>query len=75
MPDLTKNRADEQRRETAAQSALTAIRAQAAARTGWEPWMTQYVGWGGLGEGYADALEEQDARRERYERLEQGPPC
>lgn len=69
---VTGSRADAQRREAEAETRLAAIRAQAAARTGWQPWMTEEAGWGGLGEGYAEILEAQDARRDRYGRLEQG---
>jgi hypothetical protein len=68
---LTKGHADAQRRETETGAQLTAIQAKAAARTGWQPWMTEEAGWGGLGEGYAEWAEAQDDRRERYERCEQ----
>lgn len=69
---VTDARAGAQRREAEAEAQLAAIRAKAAARTGWEPWMTETEGWGALGDGYAEYLEQQDARRDRYERLERG---
>ena len=45
MGELTKGRRDARRREVEAESRLAAIRAKAAARTGWQPWMTDEVGW------------------------------
>jgi hypothetical protein len=68
MSDITRGRRDAQRREEQAGLAMAAIRAEAAARTGWEPWMTDEAGWGALGEGWAEQMEALDERRSRYPR-------
>ena len=51
-----------------AQRRLAAIRAEAARRTGWKPWMTAKVGWGGLGRDYVAIAEKHARQNERYRR-------
>ena len=47
-------------REREIRDRLAVIQAEAARRTGWQPWMTDEVGWGALGPDYVEYAEKYD---------------
>jgi hypothetical protein len=53
---------DRQVRELKAAAELASIRAEAARRTGWEPWMTEEVGFGDSEPGNGSCVKKSEGR-------------